>query len=184
MRWFLSRRLPGVERVLLVESGARAVAERVLPVLRYTQGERIEVDLVTCYPGLPPGFPLETRVFRISDYGGRAGRARLYRELRGRRYSTLGLICSGDPIMTKWKWAIAARVPAKVFIVNENADYFWFDRGHLPMLRRLAAIRLGLSGSGAARTLAQLAAFPFVLGWLLLYAAFVHGRRALRLVKA
>ncbi len=94
----------------------------------------------------------------------------------------MGIICSGEPIMTKWKWALAARVPAKVFIINDNADYFWLDRAHLGMLRRMAAARLGLSGSGAARGLGQAAAFPFVLAYLLLYAAAVHLRRALRLL--
>lgn len=180
VRWFVSRRIPAIERVLLVESGARAVAERVLPVLRRTQGEHVRVDLLTCYPGLPPGFPPQTRVYRVSDYPGRAGRARLYGELRSQRYSIVGLICSGDPIMTKWKWAVAARVPAKVFVVNENADYFWLDRGHVPLLRRLVATRLGLSGSGAARTLGQLAALPFVFLYLLFYAALVHSARLVR----
>ena len=34
-------------------------------------------------------------------------------------------------MLLKWKWAIALRLPAKVFLINENGDYFWFDRGHL-----------------------------------------------------
>jgi hypothetical protein len=180
VRWFLSRRVPAIERVLLVESGSRSLAERVLPILRATMGERLPVDLVTCYPGLPAGFPPETRVFQVSAYAGRAGRRLLYRELRRGSYSALGVLTSGEPIMTKWKWALAVRVPAKVFLINENADYFWLDRGHWRLLRRLAAMRLGLSGSGAARTLAQLLAFPFVVGYLLLYAGFVHTRRVLR----
>jgi hypothetical protein len=33
--------------------------------------------------------------------------------------------------MTKWKWMLAARLPGKVFVVNENGDYFWLDHGHL-----------------------------------------------------
>ncbi len=181
MRWLLSRRIPAVERVLLVESGSRHIAARVLAAIRRTQGESMPVDLVTCYPDLPSGFPADTEVFRVSDYPGRTGRSRLYRQLRARGYSTLGIICSGEPIMTKWKWALAVRVPAKVFVINDNADYFWLDRAHLGMMRRMAAARLGLSGSGAARGLGQAAAFPFVLAYLLLYAAAVHLRRALRL---
>ncbi len=181
MRLFLSRRIPAIDRVLLVESGTREVTGRVLPVLRRTQGEHVSVDLITCYPGLPEGWPEDTCVFHVSDYGGRAGRRRLYAELRRRGYSAVGIICCGADIMTKWKWALAAAVPAKVFIVNENADYFWLDRGHAGMLRRLVATRLGLSGSGAARTMGQLAAFPFVLMFLLAYAAQIHIRRALRM---
>jgi len=184
MRWFLRRRIPPIERVLVVESGARAVAERVLPVLRATLGQDVTVDLVTCYLGLPAGWPDQTRVFRVADYAGRLGRKRLYAELGARGYSALGILCSGDPIMIKWKWSITARVPAKVFVINENADYLWLDRGHLGTLARLAATRTGFSGAGAVRATAQIAALPFAVAYLLLYAAWVHARRGLRMAFA
>ena len=38
----------------------------------------------------------------------------------------------------------------------------------------------GFAGSGAVRTLVRLISFPFTLLYLLLYATFVHSRRALR----
>jgi len=71
-------------------------------------------------------------------------------------------------------------VPAKIFIINENADYFWLDRTHLKIIREFAFARAGLAGSGAVRTLARVFSFPFALCYLLLYAAIVHARRWLR----
>jgi hypothetical protein len=142
------------------------------------------IDLVTCYPGVPEGFPPEapnsTRAFRVADYPGRAGLKRLFAELLARRYQVLGIICSAEPIMTKWKWALAARLPAKLFIVNENADYFWCDYSNWRIIAYFALFRAGLAGPGAVRTLARLALAPFTLLFLLCYAAAVHLRRALR----
>src|SRR5258708_33945111 len=82
--------------------------------------------------------------------------------------------------MTKWKWVLAARLPAKVFILNENGDYFWVDRGHLGVIRHFILFRAGLSGAGAVRTLARLIAFPFALLYIILSAAPVHLRRKFR----
>lgn len=79
--------------------------------------------------------------------------------------------------MTKWKWVIAARLPAKVFVLNENGDYFWLDYSQWRVIRHFVLFRAGLSGAGAVRTLARLALFPFTILYLLLYAAAVHLRR-------
>ena len=181
MRYFLRRRHPPVNAILLVESGSRRLLERVLPNLRQNWGSDIFIDIVTCYAGLPEGFRAETtRVYRVGDYRGRALRKQLYRQLRQNGYAFAGIVCSGEPLMTKWKWALALRVPAKVFLINENADYFWFDIHNTAKMRILAMQRSGLAGAGAARTLAQILAFPFTLLYLLLYATAVHTRRALR----
>jgi hypothetical protein len=181
MRLFFRRRIPPVERILLVESGSRSILEALLPRIRSAFGSRTPVDLVTCYPGLPEGLPPDSRVFRVSEYAGRAGRRRLYRELRSLGYSLLGIVCSGEPIMNKWKWALALQLPAKVFIVNENADFFWFDYGQRRTMIHFALVRSGWGGAGAVRTAAQFAVFPLTLVFLLLYAAAVHSRRFLRL---
>jgi hypothetical protein len=119
-------------------------------------------------------------VYRTGDYRAREGHARLYRELRRNRYGLLGMICSGEPVLMKWKWAIALRIPAKVFLINENGDYFWFDRGHVDLLRQIVLLRSGLADAGAVRTLARVVSFPFTLAYLLLYATSAHARRALR----
>lgn len=181
MRFFFRRSVPTVERILVVESGSRSIIPALLPRLQSAFGMHVPVDLVTCYPGLPAGFPPGNRVFHVSGYAGPAGRRRLYRELRTAKYSIVGIVCSGDPIMTKWKWALAARIPAKVFVINENADFFWLDYGQRRVIFQFALVRSGLAGTGAARTAAQIAAFPFTLGFLLLYAAAVHLRRGLRI---
>src|ERR1022692_2824683 len=55
VRYFLRRRQPQVARILLVESGSRHLIEHVLPGLRRTYGERIPIDLATCFAGAPEG---------------------------------------------------------------------------------------------------------------------------------
>jgi hypothetical protein len=94
----------------------------------------------------------------------------------------VGVICSGESIMTKWKWALAARLPSKVFALNENGDYFWVDWAHWRVMLRFALFRAGLTGAAAIPTIGRLLFFPLSLGYLLLYAAFVHLRRGLRRV--
>jgi hypothetical protein len=181
VRYFLSRSIPQPQAILLVESGSRGLLEAVVPGLHQAWGENTALDLVTCYARLPEGLEAErTRVYRTNDYRGREGRRRLYRELERNEYELMGIICSGEPIMMKWKWALALRLPAKVFIINENGDYFWLDRGHLDLIRQIVLLRTGLAGAGAVRTLARVFSFPFTLGYLLLYAAAAHGRRILR----
>ena len=183
VRYLLSGRLPEASSILLVESGSRGILEKVIAGLRRSWGADVPIDLVSCFANLPLGLDARTtRVFRVSDYRGRQGRAQLYRELRARNYPMMGIVCSEEPLMMKWKWALALRVPAKVFIINENADYFWLDRKHLKIIREFAFARAGLAGSGAVRTLARVFSFPFALCYLLLYAAVVHARRGLRLM--
>jgi hypothetical protein len=181
VRYFLTGRLPDVTSILLVESGTRGLLEGLIAGLRQTWGDRIPIDLVTCYSTLPKGFEAHnTRVYRVGDYPGRAARGRLYRELARNRYSLMGIICSGEVVMAKWKWSLGLRIPAKIFIINENGDYFWLDRLHLGPLRQFVLLRAGLAGSGAVRTLVRLVSFPFSLLYLLLYATSAHARRALR----
>jgi hypothetical protein len=179
VRYLLTGRLPKVTSILLVESGTRGLVEGLIGGLRQTWGDQIQIDLVTCYATLPKGFePHNTRVYRVGDYRGRAARGRLYGELARNRYALVGIICSGEIVMAKWKWALAVRIPAKLFIINENGDYFWFDRMHLGTIRRFVLFRSGLAGAGAVRTLVRLISFPFTLLYLLLYATSAHARRA------
>jgi hypothetical protein len=181
VRYFFTGRQPKVTAILLVESGTRGLLEGIIPGLRETWGPDVFIDLVTCYSSLPKGFdPHNTRVYRVGDYRGRAARGQLYRELAANRYSLMGIICSGEVVMAKWKWVLGLRIPAKIFIINENGDYFWLDRQHLGALRQFVLFRSGLAGAGAVRTLVRLISFPFALLYLLLYATSAHLRRALR----
>ena len=118
---------------------------------------------------------------RAICFAGRTARGRLYRELNANHYAILGIVCSDERIMTKWKWAVAAHLPAKVFVINENGDYFWLDWGQWRFIRHFVLFRAGLSGSGALRTLGRLLLFPFTLAFLLLYATTIHLKRAVRL---
>jgi hypothetical protein len=180
VRYLLTGRQPEAAAILLVESGSRGILERTLPPLRQSWGKGVPVDLVSCYATLPQGFPPETRLYRVGDYRGPEGRARLYGELARNRYSHVGMICSAEPLMTKWKWMLAARLPAKVFVINENADYFWLDRLHIANIWAFVLLRTGLAGTGAVRILARFLSFPFTFLYLVLYATTVHARRALR----
>ena len=181
MRYFLTRRQPENARILIVESGSRDIVEGVLSGIRSTYGDDAPVDLVTCYPGVPRGFDAASaRVYRVSDYRTGPARGQLFRELRANAYTIVGIVCSAEPVMTKWKWALALRLPAKVFVLNENGDTFWLDYTHFGVIRHFVLFRAGLAGAGAVRTLARMFLFPFTLLYLLLYAATVHSKRALR----
>ncbi len=162
-----------------MESGSRDILERVIPVLRRFNQHGIKIDLVTCFAGTPIEF--DGRVYHVSDYAGPEARQRLYDELIGRQYALTGIICSGEPVMTKWKWMLAARVPSKLMIINENADFFWVDWGHWRSIAVVALYRAGMTGSSAVPALARLLFFPFTLTYLLLYAGAVHFRRKIRI---
>ena len=181
MRHFFRRRIPPFRRVLLVESGSRAVLDLLLPVLFKRYGEQMRVDVLTCYAGAPEGFREETgQVYRVNDCTGRERRRELYRELAANHYDVLGMVCSAEPIMTKWKWALATLLRAKVFVVNENGDYFWLDYAHAGAIQHFVFYRAGLTGSGAPMTIARLLFFPLTLAYLAMWAAAAHLLRKVR----
>ncbi len=136
------------------------------------------MDLVTCYAGVPEGF--EGKVFRVMDYGGGAGRNQLWADLEPRNYALAGMICAAEPIMTKWKWWLGAKVPAKILVINENGDFFWVDWAHWKLIVQFVFYRAGLTGSAAVPALVRLVLFPLTLSYLLLYAGWVHFRRWMR----
>jgi hypothetical protein len=182
VRYFVTSREPPLTRVLLIESGSRSLLEGILPHLRSVCGPAVPIDLVTCYAGLPEGFGSDTIVYRVTDYGSPERRKELIALLRKQNYSIAGMICSVEPIMTKWKWLIALRIPAKVFILNENGDYFWIHRKNAATMREFFLVRLGLSGAGAIRTIGRMLIFPFSVLFLLLYACAAHSGRIMRRV--
>ena len=125
--------------------------------------QRVEIDLVTCYAG-EPAWIQRGRVFRVTDYGGGSGRNQLVgRSGAARTIPLAGIICAAEPIMTKWKWWLGAKVPAKIFVINENGDYFWLDRGHWRLILQFALYRAGLTGSAAVPALVRLVLFPLTL---------------------
>ncbi len=182
MRGFFSRRQPELRRILLIESGGRNLLNDYLPQLVRVHGGAVSTDLLTCFAGLPEGFQESTgAVFRVSDYRSPEARSALVAEFRANRYDALGMICSGEPIMTKWKWMLALRLPVKVFVLNENGDMFWLDFAHWPILRHFILFRAGLTGAGAVPTLVRLLLLPLSLAYLVGYAAWQHLKRRIHL---
>jgi len=180
MRGFFTRNIPDFDRVLLVESGSRHLIENLLPFI-YSSHPVSRVDLFSCYAGAPESFKQDRgEVYNANDYSGRPAQRKILSDLTKKSYDVLGIVCSAEPILATWKFIIAARIAAKVFILNENGDIFWLDRGHLEAIRNFIAFRAGLTGAGAIRTVARVLIFPFTLLYLLLYAATVHLRRKLR----
>lgn len=174
------RRTPALSRILLVESGSRPLVERAIQMMSARRGAGI-IDVVTCYEGAPMGLHEESAVFRVSDYQGRPGRKKLLRELRSRAYTAGAIVCSSEPILTKWKWWIAARLPVNFMVINENCDWFWIDRAHWRTIVRFMMFRAGISGGDAAGALGRFVAFPFMLLYLVAFALWIHARRLVRI---
>jgi hypothetical protein len=181
MRRVFSLLPPTGTRILLIESGSRAILEGIIAHLNSTWGENVPIDLVTCYAGVPAGLNANDKVFRSADYSTPELRRQLLVELKSRDYAYAGMICAAEPVMNKWKWWLAVRVPAKFFVINENGDYFWINRKNAKAIRGFVLVRMGLSGAGAMHTLGRLLAFPFGVLYLLLYAGAVHLRRLVRM---
>mgnify|MGYP000181254042 CR=1 FL=1 len=171
LRYFFRRYTPDLRRVLLVESGSRFVLEKFVA----SRDASIKPDLVTCYAGSPKGFAGD--VFRVQDYTTPEARSALIGELQKNRYDVIGILCTDESIMTKWKWLLAARIPAKLFIINENADWFWIDYAHVALMWHFFSFRAGMSGAGAVTTPLRLLLFPFSVLYLALFAARIHFRR-------
>ncbi len=181
LHYFLRpHKAPPIRKILLVESGSRHLLEKLIPNLRMVYGDALQVDLCTCFPGLPAALGPDSKIYRTAEFGSNPSRQSLYRELRANGYDALGIICSAEPIMTKWKWMLAYQAGARTFLINENADYVWFDRLHWKGLAAYARTRLGFEDSGAVRTLARIVLLPLSLIYLSLYALRVHALRALR----
>jgi hypothetical protein len=180
IRSFFRTKVPAFRRVLLVESGSRDLLEGLIPGI-YKSHKNVQVDLVTCYAGQPVALHEGARVYRVTDYGGAAGRERLLADVKAAGYDVLGLICSAEPIMTKWKWWLAWKLPqAKAFALNENGDYFWIDRAHSDILLHFVLFRIGMTGAGAPAAIARLLFLPVSATGLVLFACMAHARRALR----
>ena len=75
---------------------------------------------------------------------------------------------------------LALRLRGKLFILNENGDYFWFDRANFGTLVHFALFRLGLAGAGAVMTIGRILLFPVSLIYLLAFAGIVHAKRKAR----
>lgn len=180
VRYFLRRGVPEPSRILLIESGSRHLTETVIPRIRSHFGDAVSIDLVTCFLKGPDALVgSSTRIYNVNHYPTSMRRLRLLGKLRAERHPVAAVVCSGERTLARWKWVLVAALPAKVLVINENADYFWLDRGHWPAIRQFVKHRAGLADAGIIRSLARIIAFPFTFLYLLLYATAVHFRRAI-----
>jgi hypothetical protein len=176
VRYFLRRRVAPGTRILLIESGSRHITDKVIPRVRAQFGSELQIDLVTCYPDAPDGLG-PANIFNVSGY--RKQRLRLVRALRANHYPVAAILCSDEATLSRWKWALAAALPSKILVVNENADYFWLDYANWGAIYHLVRYRAGFADAGIVRMLARVIAFPFTFSYLVLYATAAHFRRAL-----
>jgi hypothetical protein len=164
--------------ILLVESGTRGLLEKAIPTVRtFWDGLTPPIDVFTCFNGVPEGIGDDGQIYRVTDYTG-PERKRLLREFKNRGYAVMGVVCSDEPILNKWKWLIVLGVPAKLLVINESGDCFWFDRNNWSAIREFVTSRSGMTGETVLRSILQTAALPFTFTWLLCFAAGAHTVRA------
>ena len=175
MRYFWNvREFPPNSRILLVESGTRELLEKAIPTVRtFWNGRTPPIDVFTCFNGVPEGIGDDGLIYRVAKYPG-PERKKLLREFKNRGYAVMGIVCSDEIILERWKWLIALSVPAKVLVINESGDCFWFDRNNWKAIRRFVASRSGLTGGAVLRSILQCAVLPFTFTGLLLFAAGAH----------
>lgn len=178
MRRFLLRRIPPVTRVLLIESGPRTLGEQALSRIHTAFGDQTPVDVLHCLAAPPAG---ADRFWSVREHPGFGARWRLVRELRARRHPAVAILAGGDPIMAPWRWVGALALTGKVLIVNENADFFWLDRGNWRTAVGFLRHRVGLGGESTVAALGRALAFPPAFLYLLAYAGWVHSARLARL---
>jgi hypothetical protein len=179
LRYFWNvRTFPEKSRILLVESGSRELLEKAIPTVRtFWDGQTPPIDLFTCFSGVPEGIGDDGQIYRVADYPG-PERKKLLRELKGRGYAVLGIVCSEEPILARWKWLITVSVPAKLLVINESGDCFWADRENWSAIRQFVASRSGLTGATVLRSILQIVVLPLTLLWLVFFAAGAHTVRA------
>jgi hypothetical protein len=189
---FLRRAQPSFDHILLIESGQRRVVEQILPYL-YGEKNARRVDLLTCYSGSPSTFDANRgTVFSVHDPEARRNRRAFIRKLSGGSYDLVALLCTGSPILEKWKWTIALLTPARLILVNESAKYFGLDIWNLRTARLMLFKRLnpfadadmGSFAETVITSLIDLLLTPFVVGYLLLTTAVIHLCRLFRMWKA
>lgn len=190
----------GVDDVLLIESGSREVGLRVLQNIR-EHFPHARYHLLTCWPVPPvpslaegskvegnkveenavPASPYHS-VFRASDYPTSLDKLRLLISLARREWRVLAILCTGSPVLWRWKMLALALFPSKVLIANENADFFWLDWAHRRNTRQFLAVRWGVNRDEITATALRALIFPLTLLFLLLTALYLYTRRWRRLL--
>ena len=113
----------------------------------------------------------------MGEYAGRSAKLALLGQFRKHGYTVLMILCTGERIMTVWRALALVLVPAKVIVVNENADFFWLSWENRAMLRAFLGARWGVNLRHGALILLRAAAFPFTVLFLMLTALYYYQRR-------
>lgn len=178
MRYFFRRTIPAAKDVLLIESGSPEVALQALEGIRKIF-PRARYHLCTCQAEAPPAS--FTDIFRATDYPTTWKKLGLLFSFCRRGWNVLVILCTGEPILWRWKMLAVLMLPAKVLVVNENADFFWLDWGNLRTLRSLAGIRWGVNLEEFFYTVLRGLIFPLTFLFLLATAGLLYLRRGWRL---
>lgn len=179
MKYFFRRKIPATSNILMIESGSPEVARRALERIRNLFPDSC-YHLCTCQPGVPDAS--YDSVYRATDYPSTWKKLGLLYSFCRPGWNILVILCTGEPILLRWKLMALAMLPAKVLIVNEHADFFWLDWENRRTLRMLASIRWGVNFEEFFSTLLRALAFPITLLLLLVTAGLLYLRRAWRLM--
>lgn len=180
MKWFWRRGAPPIQRLLLVESGPRADAQRLVPYLRSAVCGDAPIDLFTCLPSEPTGLGEGSRAWRSYDAQNYGERWKMLLELRKEKHTAVAILCGDSPVLAGWKLVMTVLLPAKIFFVDEVEGSFWLDREHWRKAWQLGILRSGIRSPEFAHRLMQIVAFPFHIWVLLGFAAKVHIGRVMR----
>ena len=172
--------VPDIERMLLVESGPRTDAQRLIPLLRESICGDAPIDLFTCLPDSPAGLGSDSRAWRTYRATRHSERWKMLRALRRERHRAAAILCCDSPLLGIWKIVLAALLPAKILLVEDGSTFYWMDRSNWRKALQLAVSRSGVKDPAFVRKLAQVALLPVGLCILLAFAAKVHLRRLLR----
>ena len=99
-----------------------------------------------------------------------------------KRWPVVVMLCTGEPLLLRWKVLAGLIVPATILIVNEHADFFWFDWSNLRTIRRLLSIRSGVNLEELFLTALCGLVFPLTVLYLIGIAGLLYLRRARRLL--
>src|SRR5437879_13439176 len=97
--------------MLLVESGSRPITEQLIPRIRSHFGD-VRLDVVTCFADAPRALESQAKVYNVNDYRGRKGRLSLVRMLSDGGSHAGVIVCSKEPVLAQWKWALVVALRA------------------------------------------------------------------------
>ena len=180
MRGLLSRTETSFDRVLLIESGPRELAESALNRLYSENPTRL--DLLTCYDTAPEAFdPGLGALYSVHDAEAVANRRGFAEKLARHPYTAVAVLAVDSPVLAKWKWVILLRTRAKVVTIDKHADLLPLGFAHA---KAMAESLLDKLNRAVALRFLQLLLTPFAIAYLLLFTVVVHLRRWFRARRA